>query len=118
MTPRAMGMGRGKALYPDGKMPSNRTGTGPHDLTGLGRMLADVRDRDRGHALGHGTVSRGISCVAASVTLPNTLMTAAIGLSWISSARTDHDVTEFTPGVRRAAGHLQHLIAGGLPRPA
>lgn len=99
------------AIYFGNKTLPNRTGTGPRTICDLQLVLGEVRQR--GFAVERGSVSRGISCAAAGVRASEGLPAAAVGLTWIDAAHTDHEVEEFITAVQWAAHRLGRLINGG-----
>ena len=102
-----------RALYPDRSAFARRRGRGPTSLSGLRRVLAEVRQR--GWATEDEEVSPGLRSVAAAVTDHNGLPLAAVAVTFGADAEEGTEDVAAEPlvdGVRATAALVTRRLLG------
>lgn len=99
-----------RALFPDAAAFVDRHGLGPRSLTGLRRLLVDVRRR--GYAVEDGEVTPGFASVAVAVHDHNGLPVAAVAVTFLNTELDDDGVARAAHQAGRVATTLTGRIGG------
>lgn len=92
-----------------------RTGQGPGSVSDLGKLLGTVRER--GIATERDTTTAGIECVAAPVVGRGGHAVAALGVAYVSGAKSAEARAETAAAVRSNADAFSRAL-GASPAPA
>jgi len=99
-----------RALFPDAGAFVERHGTGPASLSGLRRILTDVRQR--GYATEDGEVTPGFASLAAPVCDHTGRPVAGVAVTFPSDEVPEIERAALLPGVVRAAAELTRRFGG------
>lgn len=97
-----------RALFPSRDAFEQRHGRGPTSLTALRSELAQVRQR--GYALEEGSVTPGLTSVAAAVLDHNALPAAGVALTFPGDEVGDAERARLVAAAQRAAGDLSRRL--------